>query len=192
MNELMKIGISPETINFSIKPEDSVAMDYHRQITEAALGAWGPFWPEHIRVGVMQSDLLLHIAETTARAARILDIKNLPMLGLRNGFEDNMLNCIGYCWEEEDQIWVGLNELWFGAISEEIVKSGHMDPTIRRQISFVMAEEVFHAYIRKANPNLAEENIKANATGNPEAYWNSSGERAAKDFATLYVAQENL
>jgi len=191
MSELLKIGISPENIDFSIKAEERQIADYQSQITSAAFAAWGDYWPQRISERVKRSDLFPHIAKTTATVARILGLNKLPRLGLQNGLEVGMLNYLGYCWEDAGQIWVGLDESWFGDISEEVAESGeNISPYLRVQISLVMAEEVFHAYIREVNPALAEENIRANHSGNPETYWNCMGERAAKEFALLYVLQE--
>lgn len=191
MNELLNIGINPENINFQINAESRQTENYQTQISAATMKAWGSFWPQEISEAVKKSDLFSHIATTAAKVIRILGIKKFPRLGLFNGFQIGMMNYYGYCWEDENkQIWIGFDELWFGDIGEQIARNGkQIPPHLRNKISFVLAEEIFHAYIREVKPDLAEENIQANASGNPKAYWESKEELAAKEFANLYISK---
>lgn len=193
MIELSKFGISSESINFSQKADERLVSDYQNQISEASKSAWGRFWSIKDSDHVNQAGLYAHIARMTARAARILGIKTPLKLGLLDVFFMGKINYLGYCWENESgQTYVGLDESWFGDVTKEIVDAGGRIPTIlRTEISFVISEEVFHSYIRETNPTVAEQNIQLNATGNTEDYQNSPGEKAAKEFARLYVAFEN-
>ncbi len=193
MGELLKLGIHPESINFSLKADERLVSDYQNQISAASKAAWGRFWTKNVSDRVNQSGLYTHIARTTARAARILGIKTAPKLGLLDGFAMGKIKYLGYCWENEaGQTCVGLDESWFGDVTKEIVEAGGRIPAfLRTEISFVVSEEVFHVYIREANPALAAQNIQLNASGKIEDYRNSSGEIAAKEFAGLYVASEN-
>ncbi len=92
MNELLNLGITPDSINFSIKAEDNQIADYQNQITMVTMEAWGHYWPWRISDAVKQSDLFPHIATTTAKVACILGMEKFPRLGLLNGFEEGKIN----------------------------------------------------------------------------------------------------
>jgi len=189
MSELLNLGIDPQSIHFEAKSIDARVTDYMSQISTATIDAWGEFWPKRLTESVKKSNLFLQIATTTAEVTSILGMEKLPKLGLLNGFFHGKLNYLGYCWEdEEEQVWVGLEESWISSIAESIdANDGIIPYYLENQIKFVMAEEVFHAFIREIRPDIAEVNIQANASNDPEQYWSNLGELAAKEFASMYL-----
>ena len=192
MNELLSIGINPNDIDFSKKANDKLIGEYQKQIRSAALAAWGDYWSTLFREEIDESDLYPYIATITADATTVLEMRTLPKLGLVNGlFVLEHPKFLGFCWEENNQTWVGLSPFWFTDISDEVAPLGKLSPENRQKLSLVIAEEACHARIREINPKVAEESIMANESGDPFAYWNNPGELAAKEFARLFTNQRN-
>jgi len=143
---------------------------------------------ERIQNRVEKSGLFRLLAENVTKVLNILKIEKPPKFGLLNGFIEGKLNYLGYCWEEDDgQRWIGLDEFWIDTIANTIADhEGKIPETIRQQISFVIAEEAFHARIHETHPDLAEDCVKANESGDPNLYWSNPVEVAAKKFALIY------
>lgn len=193
MSELNNFGISPENFNFSDNPNEELVKDYHEQFSTVFNAAWSRFLPWRINQAVIDSNLIGHIAETTANTVTILGMQAPPRIGLLNGVELGKMNHQGYCWQDvTGLIWIALDELWMGDVAESIADSNNtISSVLKDNISSVIAEEVFHAYVYETNPTLAKETELANNSKNPDDYWSSPGEQAAKEFASLYIEHIN-
>ncbi len=188
---LKTIGIDVHTFSFPAQEADSQRINqYAEQIQGVVDTAFGKYWPDHVKEQVEASGIFQHMATTVWEAATILHMQTYPQLGLLGGYLYGKLNYNGGCWEDDDGLtWVGLDEMWFGDVCVDTIReNGAFPEFIKREISRVLAEEVFHAYIRETRPELAEANMQANASSDPADYWGSIVEQAAKEFADWYVS----
>jgi len=187
MELLKELGIDPEKLSISLLEEkgELIQDSLREQFVGVVDKTFGEYWSARLKQGVKDSGVYDLVARSVRETCQVIEIDKIPNLGLANGFLIGKLKYQGYCWKDDQgETWVGLDENWFGDVVE-----GELNYYTQREIMSVLAEEVFHAYIRQVRPELAEENIKANASMDERDYWDSPVEQGAKEFAKWYVKE---
>ncbi len=186
MAVLAEIGIDLDRLELPIEEDIAVSVDLGFQARQAAEKVWGEHWPERVKQMAEESGVYELMVRTVWQAARILGLEQMPRLGLLNGGEQGMMNDEGYCWEKDGEVWVGLDKIWFN----DIVEYG-LDFWAHKRVREVLAEKVFHNYVRQVRPDLAEENVKISQLGDGKAYGKCPVEQAAKEFGRWYGLVSN-
>lgn len=160
------------------------------QFGEAVERAFGPYWSEEMKTvyGSLGIDAL--VGTTVWEASRVLGNKEIPKVGVLNGWAHGLRRFEGYCWEEAGgEVWVGFDEAWFGDVLEGSLRwGGGLSGELRWRLKEILAEEVGHARVREVRPDLAEESMVATASDDREGYWTNQVEEAVKEFARWYAA----
>ncbi len=188
--ELLRIGLDLEKTKLpAIDRESMLYQEIFGQV-QAEYDRVSLLWFGRMKDIAQTLNVTEQLATTVWFAETVLNMSEHPTFKFMYGFLMGLFNYRGYCWEDESgKVHIGLDEGWFESLIESYAHAAPSPKIATKIIDITIAEEVFHAFMRQYHPELAEENISANNSVDTSEYWDSWGEKAAKEFAFWLVNQ---